>query len=438
MESVTRFRLGVRPLAALALLAAAACQSRGAVASAGERWYRGNLHTHSLWSDGNDFPEMILEWYAERGYDFIALSDHNTLADAERWIPVPPGSPRAATYQRYLARFGPGWVQTRTVGDTLQVRLKRYDEYRGAGRAGELLVIRGEEITDRFEDRPLHMNATNLAEFIEPRGGGSVREVLQNNLDAVLEQRERLGQPMFPHVNHPNFGWAVTVEDLMGLEGERFFEVYNGHPLVNNEGDPLHPSTERMWDILLAHQRAADQPVMLGLATDDSHTYDRWDGTVANPGRGWIMVRASERSPEALIEAMERGDFYGSSGVRLREIGRSGDRLRVEIDAQPGVTYTTRFIGTRRGFDPRSEPVRDERGREVSRRYSDDIGQVLAEVTGPVAEYTLRGDELYVRARIVSSRPKENPYRAGELETAWTQPWLEGNYGCRLPAAGCR
>ena len=27
------------------------------------RWWRGNIHTHSLWSDGNDFPEMIADWY---------------------------------------------------------------------------------------------------------------------------------------------------------------------------------------------------------------------------------------------------------------------------------------------------------------------------------------------------------------------------------------
>ena len=27
------------------------------------RWWKGNLHTHSLWSDGDDYPEMIADWY---------------------------------------------------------------------------------------------------------------------------------------------------------------------------------------------------------------------------------------------------------------------------------------------------------------------------------------------------------------------------------------
>src|SRR6186997_2621450 len=49
------------------------------------RWYKGNLHTHSLWSDGDDFPEMIVDWYKSRGYHFLALSDHNTLQTGEKW-----------------------------------------------------------------------------------------------------------------------------------------------------------------------------------------------------------------------------------------------------------------------------------------------------------------------------------------------------------------
>ena len=36
------------------------------------RYYKGNIHTHSLWSDGNDFPEMIAEWYRTHGYNFLA------------------------------------------------------------------------------------------------------------------------------------------------------------------------------------------------------------------------------------------------------------------------------------------------------------------------------------------------------------------------------
>ncbi|MGA1524045.1 MAG: PHP domain-containing protein, partial [Planctomycetota bacterium] len=51
------------------------------------RWWRGNLHTHSLWSDGNDFPEMVVDWYRARPeYQFLALTEHNVLADHEKWV----------------------------------------------------------------------------------------------------------------------------------------------------------------------------------------------------------------------------------------------------------------------------------------------------------------------------------------------------------------
>lgn len=389
------------------------------------RWWRGNLHTHSLWSDGNDFPEPIVDWYKQRGYHFLAISDHNVLADRERWVAIPPNSPRMEMYLRYRERFGAQWVEERRKGDTLQVRLKRLAEYRPRfDKPGRFLVIQSEEISDRFGDKPLHVNATNIGALIEPQGGNSVRDVLQNNIDAVREQRERTGRAMVPHVNHPNFVWAVTVEDLMALEGERFFEVYNGHPLVQNEGDPIHPSTERMWDILLTHRISQGREIMLGLATDDSHDYHTFGPYTSNPGRGWIMVRAPELSAEAIIHAMEVGDFYASTGVRLRGLRREGERISVEIEPEAGVTYTTRFIGTRRGYDPRTQPVTDSGGRPVSHRYSDDIGQVLAEVQGARPSYRLRGDELYVRAKVISSKPKTNGYRPDEREVAWTQPWV--------------
>src|ERR671912_655646 len=50
------------------------------------RWYKGNLHTHSLWSDGDDFPERIATWYRDRGYHFLAITDHNTLQQGEKWV----------------------------------------------------------------------------------------------------------------------------------------------------------------------------------------------------------------------------------------------------------------------------------------------------------------------------------------------------------------
>ncbi|MGI9542382.1 MAG: PHP domain-containing protein, partial [Cyclobacteriaceae bacterium] len=213
-----------------------------------KRWVKGNLHTHSYWSDGDEFPEVIMGWYKSNGYQFVALSDHNILAEGEKWIVVPEDSIYQAGFANYLQNYGSDWVEHKEDTGQIQVKLKTYDQYKERFEEPEqFLIIRSEEITDRFEDKPLHMNATNIQSKIDPQGGNSVKEVLQNNIDAVLDQREQTGEPIIPHINHPNFGYAIALEDMIALRGERFFELYNGHHMVNNLGDSAHMSTEEMW-----------------------------------------------------------------------------------------------------------------------------------------------------------------------------------------------
>ena len=82
-------------LALLVLLAAFSCKENKSTSEEKElsqKWYKGNLHTHSYWSDGDEFPEVILDWYKSKDYQFIALSDHNTLAEGEKWIEIPEDS----------------------------------------------------------------------------------------------------------------------------------------------------------------------------------------------------------------------------------------------------------------------------------------------------------------------------------------------------------
>ncbi|MEY4178144.1 MAG: hypothetical protein RLY70_1718 [Planctomycetota bacterium] len=392
------------------------------------RWQRGNLHTHSLWSDGNDFPEMIVDWYKRAGYQFLALSDHNILSTTEKWIDVDALAKRGAIggLERYQARFGNDWIETREKDGKRQVRLKTLPQFRGKfEEPGRFQLLQGEEITDHVGDLPIHINASNLMDLIRPQGGKTVREAIANNMIAVQAQSQRIGQPILAHLNHPNFGWAVTAEDMAAVVQERFFEVYNGHPGVNHRGDKLRAGTERMWDIANTIRLGEMQaPPLFGLATDDSHNYFGDRGS--SPGRGWIMVRCDSLDPSALVHAIEAGQFYASSGVELSDVryDEAGKKLSLEIVAKPGVTYTTEFIGTRRDYDRTNEPVLDADGKPIvaTRRYSADVGRVLATATGPTPQYALKGDELYVRAVVTASEKPANPAFANQFQQAWTQP----------------
>lgn len=377
-----------------ALAALAAC------ASAPTRYYKGNLHTHTLWSDGNHFPEMVVDWYAQHDYDFLALTDHNVLADHEKWMQndqVVRRGGRTALAD-YRERFGADWVDERQRDGKLEVRLKRLDEF--APLFDELLLIPAEEVTSSFESKPIHINASNVASKIAPQRGASVQDVMRKTMLAVAAHATANDRPVLAHLNHPNFGWGVSADDIAQVTQERFFEVYNGHPSVNHRGDADRPGTERLWDIAnTTRRRDLGAALLMGLGTDDCHNYHNASGST--PGRGWVMVRAAACTPEALLAALERGDFYASSGVYLADVRFDGQTLSVDIAPAEGASYVTDFIGTRGDGEP---------------------GEVLASVTGPRPSYRVRGDELFVRATITSSATVDNPVWDGQPKQAWVQP----------------
>src|SRR5262245_18974031 len=116
----------------------------------------------------------------------------------------------------------------------------------------------------------------------------------------------------------------------MQIRGGRIFEVYNGHPSVHKEGDEYHVDTDRIWDIMLAFRLAnLNLGLLYGLGVDDAHHYHSMQPTNSNAGRGWIMVGSSQLTPEAILTAMEAGQFYATSGVLLDEVRWKDRRLSI-------------------------------------------------------------------------------------------------------------
>lgn len=419
----------------------------GGLHADGPRWWKGNLHTHTLWSDGDGFPEMVGLWYREHGYHFLALSDHNVLSQGERWMnvsnvlarsrgePWRAGSHRPVDpFRDYLRRFGHDWVETRRnpTNSETQVRLKPFGEYRAQLEvAGRFLMLPAEEITHTAANRKaIHIGAVNLHDWIPTQDGATVPEVLARTLRAVQVSADRNGSPVLVHVNHPNYKWGVTAEDLAQVVEEPFFEVWNGVDGDNDPGDAHHPPTETLWDVANTLRLVTFQaPPLFGLATDDSHDFQ---GTKRRspPGRAWVMVRASHLTPESLIHALQVGDFYASTGVELRDVRFDGKErlLTLRIHARPGERLVTRFIGTRRGasLDGRRRIGADGKEIDTTLDYrtgsGPQIGEVLALAKGSNPSYRLRGDELYVRAVVTSSRRVAVATTEAEFQTAWTQP----------------
>lgn len=296
-------------------------------------WYRGNTHTHTLNSDGDTAPDDVVRWYRENGYNFVFITDHE-----------------------YITNVGP-------LNHIL-------------GKPGVFLVVSAQEVTDRFDKKPYHINGLGLEKVVMPNGLAGAVETLQKNIDDV-----RAGGGV-PQINHPNFGWALTANDIRKLKNVRLMEIFNGHPLVNNMGGGGVPSTEQIWDDLLTGGMT-----IYGIADDDSHTFKRpGDRTVALPGQGWVYVRAAELTREAIMSALDRGDFYASTGVELEDLFADAAGITIKIKQARQSKYRVEFIGSG--------------------------GKVLAEsITNP-ATYKFKGGEGYVRAKIYESNGK----------LAWTQP----------------
>jgi len=333
-------RAAMVSMAAAAILFAAVRSPRALAEqeARGGRWYKGNTHTHTLNSDGDSTPDDVVRWYREHGYQFLVLTDHNFLTSVDGLNAV-------------------------------------------HGADDRFLVVKGEEVSDTFGRKPIHVNGLDVSGKVDPQSGSSVVDVVQRNVDAI---RSANG---IPHINHPNFGWAISADELKQVERTKLFEIYNGHHLVNNVGGGGVPGMEEVWDRLLSSGK-----LIYGIADDDAHVFKQpGNPDVPGPGRGWVFVRAERLAPRPIVEALERGDFYASTGVELTDYQATPKSITITIKQRPDSKYRIQFIGRN--------------------------GQLLSEAAASPAEYAFRGDELYVRAKVLESNGR----------MAWTQPAWRGS-----------
>lgn len=379
-------------------------------------WFKGNTHTHSLWSDGNDFPEMIIDWYKSRGYDFLALTDHNILQEGDKWMDLEAIKKRQRALGRdavskCVARFGKDWIQWETRKEKKGIVMKTLEQCRAEfEELGKFYLLPAEEVSNSASKKPVHINALNISGVVPAvkDDEATVADVMQQSFQLIEDHGKKSGKPILAHLNHPNFQWAVTADNLAKVALGGYMEIYNGHPGINHLGDETRPGDVKIWDIANTIRIAEMKEAPLyGVATDDSHTYHGGD---VSPGRGWVVVGADELGGDALINAMKAGKFYASSGVEIESIHFDNNKGKLSVEMKPieGVTYTTEFIGTRKGYDASAENT--------------GIGEVFASVEGNNAAFKIPDDALYLRATINSSRKHPNPSYQGQKEQAWVQP----------------
>lgn len=219
---------------------------------------KGGLHCHTTRSDGHGTPEEVIRCHYQKGYDFLALTDHkiynfkNYAEDLP--ITIIPGMELDSNFER-----GKGFrcFHSVCIGPAK-------DEGNGL------------EQDQRFES----VKSSNQEEY-------------QPYLDEIHSKNN------LTIYAHPE--WSATPARYFDkLKGNFAMEIWNTGSVMVNDMD----ADAAYWDELLGQGQ-----IIYGVATDDGHAMNQH-------GHGWVMVNA-ENNISAILEALKNGEFYSSCGPEI-------------------------------------------------------------------------------------------------------------------------
>lgn len=258
-------------------------------------WYKGNLHTHTNCSDGPMTPEETVDTYKSRGYDFLAMSDHNIYGcgsglGQSDFLVVP-------AVEINLSVAGEAAKSYHLVGFSCPAA--------GAGSSYE-----------------------NGRRFTPPKWEGL------STAQSVIDELRAHGNLVV--LAHPVWS-RIEATDIVGLKHLTGIEVYNH----GNEKDSHSGYEETCWDHLLRHGER-----VWGFASDDLHYLPYLCG-------GWIMVRSCALTLSAIGRAIAEGDFYATMGPEFRDFYVKNGVAHVDCSPVEAVHFVTyeRIGKSCHGFD---------------------------------------------------------------------------------------
>ena len=232
----------------------------------GAEWYKGQLHCHSAWSDGNTLPELAVQWYKDNGYHFLALTDHSVLQlDSNKWKEVPQ-----ARIDESKKRFG-DWVETKEEDGKTLVRLKPFAELaQKQNQDGKFVLIPAHEQNAGVAGFSLHGNAINITESITfPTDFPSVAAAALVWRQASLENSAKNGLEGFWMLNHPQWPYYDnSPEVLIEASDIEFYEHSTWAGPAKQQ--PQMPDVEKYWDVVNAFRLLAGNKPIYGVSSDDA------------------------------------------------------------------------------------------------------------------------------------------------------------------------
>ncbi len=232
-------------------------------------------------------PEEVCRRYQAEGYDFIALTDH------------------------FVGLFD------YPISDTSAFRHEKFTTLIGA-----------ELHTGEMENGYLwHILGIGLPLDFTPPDAPSFRSKKGSESGASIAQRAR-DAGAFVAIAHPHWS-GLSEADARSITAAHAVEIYNHGCVVDNDrGEGF---------LTLEHLLNRSRHLNL-IATDDAHF------NIPDHFGGWVMVKAEENSPEALLAALKAGEYYASTGPQITDIRIYNDS--VEVDCSSAVTIILQGQGT--------------------------------------------------------------------------------------------
>lgn len=265
--------------------------------------YKADFHAHSNESDGSPQPYETIEEHYKKGYDILALTDHNVCNTTWNRKDDPTGKDREYLTDQRLSEI--------TYGTDRDNR-------------GMVAIMNSDEqsVSD-------HLN-TFFTPFNNEHGA---------TLESNIAKTQELGG--ICHINHP--GRYTGGKNTSGTAGEEasnnpetikkytdLFMKYDavvGMEIINKlDGDSY--SDRILWDNILKETMPEGRFVW-GFSNDDTHS-------TAATGHSYNMMLLPSNNPENVRESMENGTFYASAKVAKRE-GYTITDLSVINDYQPPI-----------------------------------------------------------------------------------------------------
>ena len=268
--------------------------------------FKANLHAHTTLSDGGITPEDLRELYKAQGYSILAYTDHDVLIDQS-----------ALCQPDFLA----------LNGYEIEVMEPEHPRPFGSVLTCHFCLIAKDQKNLRMigynKDKYLFANAVNLRPQLQFDRDDYERVYSGPGISEMM----RLGREngFFVTYNHP--GWSMeSYPQYAGYEGMDAMEIFN---TASYEGGWAEYN-DRVYDDLLRQGKR-----IYCVAADDVH------GGGRDACGGWVMVFAEKLDYACVIDALEKGHFYASTGPEIRSLYVEDGKVHVACSPAHAVRFIT-------------------------------------------------------------------------------------------------